>query len=88
MWYDCNIIAQAVIPTQQRCPHVNPRSLARRQRKAPGRFDPPCVPRTREKRDQLLFALLKVAAPIGLVVAMLLVAAPEPGNVLAAASVP
>ncbi|MCD6732840.1 MAG: hypothetical protein LT103_04495 [Burkholderiaceae bacterium] len=45
-------------------------------------------PRTREKRDQLLFALLKVAAPIGLVVALLLAAAPEPGSVLAAASVP
>ncbi len=45
-------------------------------------------PRTRDKRDQLLFALLKVAAPIGLVVALLLAASPEPGTVLAAAAVP
>lgn len=45
-------------------------------------------PRTRDKRDQLLFALLKVAAPIGLVVALLLAAAPEPGTALACATVP
>ncbi|GMV01942.1 MAG: hypothetical protein KJZ98_07035 [Burkholderiaceae bacterium] len=44
--------------------------------------------RTREMRDQLLFALLKAATPIGLVVALLLAAGPEPGNLLAAASVP
>ena len=45
-------------------------------------------PRTREKRDQLLFAVLRVAAPIGLVVALLLFAVPEPGSVLAAAALP
>jgi len=44
--------------------------------------------RTRDQRDQFLFALLKVAAPIGLVVALVLAAAPEPGTALASAAVP
>jgi len=44
--------------------------------------------RDRNARAQVAFALMKVAAPIGLVVALLLAAAPEPGTALAAAAVP
>ncbi len=40
--------------------------------------------RSREQREQLLFALLKVAAPIGLVLALLLASAPGPGAALVA----
>ncbi|RPH63335.1 MAG: hypothetical protein EHM83_10275 [Burkholderiales bacterium] len=93
LWYDCNIIAQAMNPLNKGVPmsiRAHPRGgNARRLVDSILLAFLRPFPRSRDARAEFVFAIVRVAAPIGLVAALLIVAAPgQPDAAVASAPAP